>query len=74
MTPQDIDKQLKELPYTSGSRITGGLACAALHIVEGDLTKEAVLALLDIEIAYYQKDEPVETLIHADISEGEYPE
>lgn len=40
------------------SLIKRGIAAAALHIVEGDITKEAVLALLDIEIAYYQKDEP----------------
>ena len=57
MKKSDIKKRMLKCGVNIHA-IEMGLAMAALHIVEGDLTKADVLALLDIEIAYYQKDEP----------------
>jgi len=54
---QAINYQLRSCDRNQ-SLIKRGIAAAALHIVEGDISKETILALLDIEIAYYQKDEP----------------
>lgn len=56
MEQSEIDKQLNDCEHNSYI-IKSGIAMAALHIVEGDLTKEAVLSLLDIEIKRYQDEE-----------------